>query len=307
MEQNTDFPNDTNNSVEDRSVVVNGIRLHYLDYSGQDGPIVFLHGLSANAHSFDEPIRVGLTPPFRVLALDLRGRGLSDKPQSGYSINEHASDVVGWLNGLGLNNVILVGHSYGAFLASHIAAHYVDRVKKLILLDIFESGARSLRVAELLRPSLGRLGRSWSSASEYISQMRQAPYLSGWWDAAMEQYFLTDVEAGIDGQVRSRATAEAVSQSAQDGARLDWAAILARVPQPSLLLYAVEPFGRDDATPLVLPEEAKATAASMPDCRCCPVPGNHITMLFGAGASRVGTSISEFILQPADATGGADH
>jgi hypothetical protein len=151
---------------------------------------------------------------------------------------------------------------------------------------------------ELLKPSLGRLGRSWSSRTEYITQLREAPYLSRSWDAAMERYFLTDVETGMDGQVRSRARIEAVSESARDGARLDWAAVLARVEQPSLLLYAVERFGLDDATPLVLPEEAKATAAAIRDCRCLPVPGNHITMLFGDGASRIGAAISTFSSEP---------
>jgi pimeloyl-ACP methyl ester carboxylesterase len=302
---NTNSPTDENSGVEDKFVVVNGVRLHYLDHPGEEGPIVFLHGLSANAHSFDQLVRAGLMAPFRVLALDLRGRGLSEKPPTGYSVAEHASDVVEWLNTLRLHNVILVGHSYGAFLASYVAAHNPDRVRKLILLDIFESGARSSRVVELLRPSLGRLGRSWSSPAEYISEMRQAPHLSRWWDAAMEQYFLTDVEEGTDGRLRSRARVEAVSESAQDSARLDWAPILAGVTRPSLLLHALEPFGSDNATPLVLSEEAKMTAAAMPDCRCLPVPGNHITMLFGAAAGRVGTAISEFIFEPARAT--RDH
>ncbi|MGH9962063.1 MAG: alpha/beta fold hydrolase, partial [Pyrinomonadaceae bacterium] len=59
----------------DRFAQVNGIRLHYLDHPGNEPALVFLPGLTANAHCFDGLIKAGLSPRFRVLALDLRGRG----------------------------------------------------------------------------------------------------------------------------------------------------------------------------------------------------------------------------------------
>ena len=73
----------------DKSAVIGGVRLHYLDREGEARPVVFLHGLSANAHWFDHITEVALTPRFRVLALDLRARGFSDKPATGHSIEEH--------------------------------------------------------------------------------------------------------------------------------------------------------------------------------------------------------------------------
>ena len=79
----------------------NGIRLHYLDHGG-DGPMLVLApGLTANAHSFDGLVHAGLGSAARVLALDLRGRGESDQPPSGYAMEDHARDVLGFLDALG--------------------------------------------------------------------------------------------------------------------------------------------------------------------------------------------------------------
>ncbi len=64
----------------DQFVSTNGIRLHYLDHPGEGPPLVLMPGLTANAHSFDGLINSGLSPSLRVLALDMRGRGLNDKP-----------------------------------------------------------------------------------------------------------------------------------------------------------------------------------------------------------------------------------
>ena len=77
---------------------VNGIRLHYLDHKGGDPVLVLMPGLTSNAQSFDGLVGAGLSPALRVLALDLRGRGLSDKPVSGYSLAAHAADVIGLLD-----------------------------------------------------------------------------------------------------------------------------------------------------------------------------------------------------------------
>jgi pimeloyl-ACP methyl ester carboxylesterase len=289
----TDTPDKGTSTVESRFVTANGIRLHYVDHPGERGPLVFLHGLSANAHSFDELIGSGLSPAFRAIALDLRGRGRSQKG-SGYTIEEHSDDVVAWLDALALPEVILVGHSFGGFLATFIAWRHPSRVRKLIVLDIAASALRDPRVGELLKPSLGRLGRSWSSRDEYIEEMKGAPFLSTWWSPAIERYFQTDAEVCSDGQVRSLTGVDVVAGAAGDGARLNWPDIFAGVSQPVLLFHALERFGPEGTTPLVLPEDARATGGLVRNCRCVAVEGNHITMLFGNAASAIATGIAEF-------------
>ncbi|HEX8185076.1 MAG TPA: alpha/beta hydrolase, partial [Blastocatellia bacterium] len=79
---------------------VNDIQLHYIDYAGSEPVLVLLPGLTANAHAFDGLIQAGLNARFRVLAVDLRGRGLSDKPAVGYSMAQHAADVIALLDHL---------------------------------------------------------------------------------------------------------------------------------------------------------------------------------------------------------------
>ena len=114
-------------------------------------------GLTANAHSFDGLIAAGLNQKHRVLALDLRGRGLSDKPATGYSMADHAADVLALLDSLGLEQVLLGGHSFGGLLTYYIAANFPERVSKLVVLDagvVFNP-----RIQELLMPTLSRLGR----------------------------------------------------------------------------------------------------------------------------------------------------
>jgi len=279
----------------DKSADIGGIRLHYLECAGEAGPIVFLHGLSANAHSFDCITEAALSSRFRVLALDLRGRGASDKPLTGYSIQEHAADVIAWLDALNVDNVVLAGHSYGGFLASYLAVHHSTRVSRLVLLDIADSAVRSARVAALLRPSLARLTLSWPSRAEYLEAMRATPFLTSAWDGALERYYGSDVVQGDDGLVRTCARVECVAEAAQQAARLDWTDILRRIQQPTLLFHATDAFGDEGTTPLILHEEALATASLMCDCRSVPVPGNHITMLFGDGAKQIASVLMEFL------------
>src|SRR5437763_17007629 len=99
----------------EKYLTVGAVKIHYLDAPGGSPPIVMMHGLSANAHCFAGLIGAGLSPKFRVVAPDLRGRGKTDKPETGYSMADHASDVLALLDSLGLNKVILGGHSFGGY------------------------------------------------------------------------------------------------------------------------------------------------------------------------------------------------
>src|SRR5215213_8936406 len=96
--------------------------------------VVCLHGITAQHRAFNAAAR-HLGPSRGLVGVDLRGRGDSDKPESGYGLETHASDVVRVLDYLGLENAVLLGHSMGAFVALKAALASPDRVRALVLLD----------------------------------------------------------------------------------------------------------------------------------------------------------------------------
>src|SRR5215218_1521907 len=97
-------------------------------------PVVCLHGITAQHRAFNAAAR-DLGPSRGLVGVDLRGRGDSDKPESGYGLETHAADVVRVLDHLGLENAVLLGHSMGAFVALKTALSFPDRVRALVMLD----------------------------------------------------------------------------------------------------------------------------------------------------------------------------
>jgi pimeloyl-ACP methyl ester carboxylesterase len=283
--------------MKDCFAQANDIRLHYIDHTGGETALVLLPGLTANAHSFDGLMGAGLGLRNRVLALDLRGRGLSDKPATGYSMADHAADVIALMDTLGITRAIVCGHSFGGLLAMYIAANYPDRVHKLVVID-----AAGLLVnpatRELIKPSLDRLGKLVASWEVYLDAMKRAPFLDGWWDPAIESYFRADVEFNEDGSVRARSRPENIAEAIDRAGAEDWGAHLAAINQPALLLHATGAYGPPGTPPIVLVEQARATVRAMRDCRYVEVPGNHMTMLFGDGARLMVEAIADFVSEP---------
>ncbi|MFD6067966.1 MULTISPECIES: isochorismatase family protein [Amycolatopsis] len=97
------------------------VRLHVLDYGPSDGvPVVVLPGITSPAVTMDFVARE-LTDLVRPLVLDVRGRGLSDGAPE-YDLASYAADVEAVVDGLGLRDPILFGHSMGARIAARAAA-----------------------------------------------------------------------------------------------------------------------------------------------------------------------------------------
>src|SRR5690348_14280164 len=122
---------------EDKFQIVAGIKLHYLDFGGEEKPaLVCIHGLTGNAHNFDA-LAPYLTPRYRVLALDVRGRGDSAwGPALDYNPQVYVSDLKEFLDGLGLKRVSLLGTSMGGVVSMMFAGGYPEAVERLVLNDI---------------------------------------------------------------------------------------------------------------------------------------------------------------------------
>jgi len=274
---------------------VNGIRLHYLDHAGGAPVLVLLPGLTANAQSFDGLIAAGLSPTHRVLALDLRGRGLSDKPDSGYSLAAHAADVIGLLDELQLDRVVLGGHSFGGLLSFYMAANFPERISRLLVLDA--AGAMHPDTRAMIQPSIDRLGKVLPSWDAYLGLVKTMPFYTNWWDPAIESFLRADVETQVDGGVIPRSRPEAIIEAVDHVLAEEWMAHLAEIEQPVLLLRGRDPFGLPGSPPVLPKAEALETVAALANGHYAEVAGNHITMLYGAGAVGIVSEIEAF-LQP---------
>ncbi|WP_347557011.1 alpha/beta hydrolase [Robbsia sp. KACC 23696] len=109
-----------------------GIRLHYTE-RGSGKPLILLHGWSFSGAVFD-PIVPALAKHARVISLDLRGHGLSDKPRHGYRLSRLAADLRDLIDALSLQDVTLLGWSIGcAVVWSYLELYGKDRVRQLVL------------------------------------------------------------------------------------------------------------------------------------------------------------------------------
>jgi pimeloyl-ACP methyl ester carboxylesterase len=111
-----------------------GPRLHYAEQGDPRGEaIVFLHGWPDSWFSFSRVLPL-LPEHYRVLAIDQRGFGDSDRPESGYAIPDLAADVVAFLDALAIERATLVGHSFGSFVARCATIAQSDRITRLALI-----------------------------------------------------------------------------------------------------------------------------------------------------------------------------
>ena len=112
-----------------------GVDLEVLDWGGNGLPLVLVHGLNMNAHTFDD-FAPRFTDEHRVVAITRRGHGASSWPDHGYEAVRLARDLEAVLDSLGLSDpVILAGHSAGAIEITRIAVDHPERVAGLIYID----------------------------------------------------------------------------------------------------------------------------------------------------------------------------
>lgn len=270
-------------------ITTNGIRLHYLDFYGDGPTVVLMHGLTANAHAFDGLIAAGLQQEFRVISVDLRGRGMSDQPET-YTLAEHARDIAGLLDFLGIQEALTGGHSFGALLTLYMAAHYPDRVKKMILMDAAAKMHPNTR--EMLGPAMSRLGMKFASFDEYLQKAKAAPY-NTFWDDSMLTYYQADVQRLPEGSITTRSQPAHIGAAAVSVLSEPWTDYMSSIDKPAILINATGVYTMD--APLLPKELALETVHMMKNCTYVGVEGNHQTMLYGEGAKGIVAAISNFL------------
>jgi pimeloyl-ACP methyl ester carboxylesterase len=108
--------------------------LNYAEQGDPNGiPIVLLHGITDSLHSFSRMMPL-MDSKYHVYALDQRGHGDSDKPESGYEMKDFAADLIAFMDAKNIKKASIIGHSMGSFVAIQTAFQAPERVDRLMLI-----------------------------------------------------------------------------------------------------------------------------------------------------------------------------
>jgi pimeloyl-ACP methyl ester carboxylesterase len=125
-------------------IPVRGLSFH-VQQAGEGPDVVLIHGVTGDLSIwFLCGLMRELAASHRLTAFDLRGHGYSDVPPSGYTSADHAGDVLALMDSIGAERACLVGHSFGAVIAAHVAAVAPARVSGLVLSDPYFPALRHL-------------------------------------------------------------------------------------------------------------------------------------------------------------------
>lgn len=235
-------------------------RFHYLAYGDPDGTLpaaLLLHANAGSARDWGR-IAAALAGGSRVYALDLRGHGASPRPApGGYAPSAAARDVLEFLDALGLDDVVLVGHSWGAAVALAAVVDVSGRARRI-------SGLALLDPPPEL--STGRLGTRLDTLQRLIAMPPER--LRAAVTAACPDWHPEDVDAFTEslGAADPEVAAAVVADGAAAGSLLP---LLAEVPGPLLLLRADPDLGGllEDA------DWSAATAFAPPGSTLLDLPG----------------------------------
>jgi pimeloyl-ACP methyl ester carboxylesterase len=204
-----------------------GYRMAYRQWGNTDQTeaIVLIHGITSSSLSW---IRVAphLADQARVIAVDLKGHGDSDRPTSGYRLADQAGEIAQLVQALGVGNVRVMGHSWGGGIAITLAAANVLPISRMVLEDpaIAVGGGSPERRQQTVQNYIASVGLGRDEAEQRV-RSTAAP---GWTEE--------DIQGKIDASVKtSRSAVQSVFE--ENGA---WEVTdqLARVRVPTLLVRA---------------------------------------------------------------------
>lgn len=226
---------------------VNGRELSYLDFGGPGRPLLALHGHYNEASAFT-PLAEALAPRWRVIALDQRGHGESDRA-AGYERADYVADAAAFHRHLRLGPVPVLGHSLGGANAYQFAARHPEKVIRLIVEDIgavIDCDWSFTTRLPTIAPSREALVTALGGAAPYLEcAFRRGD--QGW-----------GFSFGIDDTV--------ASQKALNGDHwADWEAVSC----PTLLVHGID---SDELTS----DHAKAMAARGRQARLVELPTGHV-------------------------------
>ncbi len=240
----------------DRVFDVKGLRLHALDWGGEDRPpLLLLHGFTGHAHAWDT-LSIALQPHFHVYALDQRGHGDS-APADDYTPPAQVEDVAGVADQLGLASLTLVGLSMGGRNAMLFAAKQPARVTRLVVVDIGPEISARATAAPPGPPEPD----TWDSIEQAARHLyRGNPYPGIHYYRWVASQSLRQRE---DGALVWKWHPSVKTRPRQ--AAIDWWALLRDIKAPTLVLRGAESHVLDG-------DVAERMARALPDGRLVEIP-----------------------------------
>jgi 3-oxoadipate enol-lactonase len=116
-----------------RPVTIDGVSLSVLE-AGTGDPVIFVHGVVTTSNIFSKYLNA-YSPDFRGIAVDLRGYGDSQEPESGFTITQFSKDLIALADKLEIEKPIWVGVSMGGMILQQLALDYPGRVRALVLVS----------------------------------------------------------------------------------------------------------------------------------------------------------------------------
>lgn len=180
--------------------VEDGVQLEVLDWGGSDPAVILLAGLGATAHYYDD-LAPALTTRYRIVAVTRRGHQGSSAAPGGYGFDRLAEDILRVIDTIGLNNPVVIGHSFAGEEMHVLGARHAAKVRGLIYIDAaFNRGDGADKDA------YNAIARTVPAApspqsSDLVSFSALRIYLEKYGGAGPEAYLRTRYRTNADGSV----------------------------------------------------------------------------------------------------------
>ncbi len=219
-----------------------GLEINFIEWSTEGTPLVFVHGFGNDAHVWDDIAPV-LAPHYRVLCLDLRGHGDSGRdPDSNYDPESMAADLECVFDSLGIERLVLVGHSLGGRVSMRYAGRNLDKLAGLVIVDT--GPEHDPRGTTRISMDIQESSHSYDSIQEYERVLvRQYPVTPPAALSRLARLWLRErpdgrFELKLDPNLmkgRARGSAEEQRKRSREDADLLWET-LKKLPCPTLVV-----------------------------------------------------------------------
>ncbi|GAB4350133.1 MAG: alpha/beta hydrolase [Candidatus Abyssubacteria bacterium] len=218
-------------------VEVDGVRTHFVAMGTGEKAIVFVHGFSSSLYTWRECLEP-LSKQYRVYALDLKGFGFSEKPDSEYTVDAYVDFLIRFMDELELPSATLCGNSMGGNIAWRAALKYPDRVERLILVDASGYPSDHSGIPFLLRlgrlPGMGEIFGAFVSRSQIRASLESA-YFN---DAAVTEETVDVYYYALRTEGAMRAVLARLRGSAEEAEQ--WYTKIPEITVPTLIIWGKE-------------------------------------------------------------------